>query len=217
MKQLNNLPKGIEIFTQMLSSIEAEYLIDKIESGIGSENNCKCEWGIPVLHSPDASCLRRNLAINISEHSFQNTECNCGIREIDSMIGKIMLKCLDKYTSKYGIPFTQDEGFIVVKQGDEHVEEFGVDDNPFINRVISMHMPLNINGGQEYIKFQHLDFSITLTGPSVILFPSNFIYSYSKTKNEGLYEIQNYLNNNPTQEFLEAVFNDNKLEDVVQP
>jgi hypothetical protein len=97
------------------------------------------------------------------------------------------------------------------------VEELGVDDNPFINRVISMHMPLNINGGQEYIKFQHLDFSITLTGPSVILFPSNFIYSYSKTKNEGLYEIQNYLNNNPTQEFLEAVFNDNKLEDVVQP
>lgn len=209
MKQLDNLPVGIEIFTNIISNLEAEYLIDKVENAVNENNNCSCKWGIPSLHSPDITCLRRNLGINISEHGFLNADCDCGIREIDATIGKLMLKCLEKYIAKYSIGFTQDEGLIIIKQGEDHVTENGIDDNPFVNRVLSMHMPLNISDGQKYMYFPFFDFEISLSSPSIILFPSNFIYSYSKSKIDGLYEVQNYLNNDPSQEYLNQIFANN--------
>lgn len=212
MDQISNLPLGVEIYTKIMSPLEAEYLIDKIENSINFSDECNCSWGEPSLHSPDITCLRRNLAINLSNHAFLNTKCVCGIREIDAMLGKIMLKCLKKYTDKYPIGFTQDEGMIVVKQGDNHMDVEGVDDNPFVNRVLSMHMPLNIDSSIEYINFPVLDFSISVSSPSIILFPSNFIYAYSKINNPGLYEVQNYLNNNPSQEYLESIFSENTTE-----
>lgn len=238
MKELENLPPGIEIYTNIISSAEAEYLIDNVENAVNNNfydqqliagtkggnsitvngntltktedmRICNTQWGIPNLHSPDATCLRRNNGINLSEHGFLNTQCICGIKEIDGLIGKLMLKCLEKYINKYQIGFTQDEGLLIIKQGENHTNEYSYDDNPFINRILSMHMPLNINNGEEYMKFKYFDFSVVLSKPSIILFPSSFIYSYSKNKIDGLYEIQNYFNNNPNQEYLEQLFGNN--------
>jgi hypothetical protein len=207
MKQISG-PHGIEIFSNIITADEAEYVIDDIESSVNGAGSCNVSWGTPELHSPDISCLRGNEAINISQHSFMNKECDCGLRELDSRMGKIMLKCLESYAIKYGVGFSQDEGFIVVKQGDKHIDRIGIDDNPFVNRLVSMNMPLNLEPGKEYMRFHHLDYSISLSSPSLILFPSNFLFAYSKNKNEDLYEVQNYLNDNPTQEYLKEVFSD---------
>lgn len=207
MKEIDNLPHGIEIYSGIISADEAEYFIDTIEAATYSSGKCDAKWGTPQLHSPDISCLRRNLAINLSQHSFQNTECDCGIRQVESALGKIMLKCLEKYTNKYSVSFTQDEGFLIVKRGEKHVDKVGVDDNPFVNRVLSMHMPLNVEKGREYIKFPNIDYSISLSYPSLIFFPSNFLFSYSKNNYDDLYEVQNFFNDNPSQEYFEQAFN----------
>lgn len=206
MKQIDNLPPGVEIFSNVLSFSEAEFLIDKIESATKSNKGCEVSWGTPQMHSPDISCLRRNDSIALSEHSFLNSSCSCGIREVDASLGKIMLKCLEKYVSKYDLGLTQDEGFFCVKYGDNHVDLGVVDDNPFVNRVVSMHFPLNIDSSQEYIKFKNLGFTTNLSSPSIVMFPSTFLFTYEKPYHEGLYEIQNFFNNNPSQEFFEQVF-----------
>lgn len=211
MKQIENLPAGIEIFSNVLSYQEADFIIDKIESAVSDKGSCNLEWGIPKMHSPDISSLRRNDAIGISEHSFLNSSCSCGMREIDSSLGKIMLKALEKYVSKYDIGITQDEGFYCVKYGKEHVSYGVVDDNPFVNRVASMHFALNVDEPTQYIKFKNIDFSVTISSPSIIMFPSNFLFSYEKPDHPGLYEIQNYFNNNPEQEFFEHIFNQNEI------
>jgi len=211
MKQIDNLPPGIEIFSNVFSFSEAEFIIDKIESATNNKKNCDISWGIPKMHSPDISSLRRNEAVAISEHSFLNSSCSCGIREVDASLGKIMLKCLEKYVAKYDIGITQDEGFFCVKHGSNHVEFGVVDDNPFVNRIISMHFPLNIDASSEYIKFKNLNFTATLSSPSVIMFPSTFLFSYEKPYHEGLYEIQNFFNNNPSQEFFESVFGNTEV------
>ncbi len=211
MKQLENLPPGIEIFSNVLSLSEAEFFIDKIESASKSNDGCNLSWGLPKMHSPDISCLRRNDAIAISEHTFLNSECSCGLREIDASLGKIMLKCLEKYTTKYDIALTQDEGFYCVRYGPGHVDLGVVDDNAFVNRVLSMHFPLNVEGGREYLKFKNIEFSVSLSTPSVVMFPSSFLFSYEKPYQDGLYEIQNYFNNNPDQEFFESVFGEEEL------
>lgn len=212
MRQIENLPPGLEIFSNVISFTEAESIIDRIESStVDHESDCEVSWGIPQMHSPDISCLRRNDAIALSEHSFLNSSCSCGIKEIDASIGKLMLKCLEKYVSKYDIGLTQDEGFYCVKYGQNHIDLGVVDDNPFVNRVISMHFPLNIDASQEYIKFKNIDFSINVSSPSIIFFPSNFVFSYEKPYHDGLYEIQNFFNNNPDQEFFEKVFSKNEV------
>jgi hypothetical protein len=206
MKQVSNLPPGIEIFTNILSFDEAESLIDRIEGSTQNKVECKVDWGIPQMHSPDVSCLRRNSAIAISEHTYLNASCSCGLREVDSLLGKNMLKCLEAYVSKYDLGLTQDEGFFCVKHGPDHVDMGVVDDNAFVNRVVSMHFPLNIDGGTEYIKFKNFGFTVNLNGPALVMFPSSFAYAYEKPFNEGLYEIQNFFNNNPSQEFFDQVF-----------
>jgi hypothetical protein len=211
MKQIDGIPPGIEIFSNVLSYSEADFIIDKIESAINDKNACDLEWGIPKMHSPDISCLRRDQAIAISEHSFLNSECVCGIREIDASLGKIMLKCLEKYVSKYDIGITQDEGFYCVKQGEDHVSYGVVDDNPFVNRIVSMHFALNVDGATQYIKFKNINFAATISSPSIILFPSNYLFSYEKPYNDGLYEIQNYFNNNPDQDFFEKIFGNDEV------
>lgn len=211
MKQINNLPSGIEIFSNVISLGEAESIIDQIENATSAKSSCEISWTVPQMHSPDISCLRRNEAIAISEHSFLNSSCNCGIRETDSILGKIMLKCLEKYVSKYDIGLTQDEGFYMVRYGSDHIEFGVVDDNPFVNRVVSMHFPLNVDGSKDYIKFKNLDFSANISSPSIIMFPSNFIFSYEKPYQEGLYEIQNFFNNNPDQEFFDKIFGNEEV------
>lgn len=211
MKQIENVPAGIEIFSNVLSYQEADFIIDKIESAINEKSSCDLEWGIPKMHSPDISSLRRNNAVAISEHSFLNSSCSCGMREIDASLGKIMLKSLEKYVSKYDIGITQDEGFYCVKYGDEHIDYGVVDDSPFVNRVVSMHFALNVDEPIQYIKFKNIDFSVTISSPSIILFPSNFLFSYEKPYHEGLYEIQNYFNNNPEQEFFEQMFGNDEI------
>lgn len=211
MKQIENVPAGIEIFSNVLSYQEADFIIDKIESAINEKSSCNLEWGIPKMHSPDISSLRRNNAVAISEHSFLNSSCSCGMREIDASLGKIMLKSLEKYVSKYDIGITQDEGFYCVKYGDEHIDYGVVDDSPFVNRVVSMHFALNVDEPIQYIKFKNIDFSVTISSPSIILFPSNFLFSYEKPYHEGLYEIQNYFNNNPEQEFFEQMFGNDEI------
>ena len=117
-----------------------------------------------------------------------------------------MLKCLEKYATKYGIGFTFDEGFVAIKQEEEHIPETGIDDNPFVNRILSMHFPLNPNSSKEYLKFPNIDYSISLSSPSIIMFPSNFLFAYQKPYQEGLYEIENFFNDNPSQEYYEQVF-----------
>jgi hypothetical protein len=206
MKQLTNLPPGIEIFSNIISYSEADAMVDIIESAIDTKNNCNLQWGLPKMHSPDISSLRRNDAVAVSEHTFLNADCSCGLKEIDSTLGKLMLKCLEKYVSKYDIGITQDEGFYCVKYDKSHVDFGVVDDNPFVNRLVSMHMPLNINEPTEYIRFKNLDFSISISSPSIILFPSNFLFSYEKPYTEGLYEIQNFFNNNPDNQFFDKIF-----------
>lgn len=206
MKQLNNLPPGIEIFSNIFSYSEADSIVDVIESATVGKNNCNLKWGIPKMHSPDISSLRRNIAVAISEHTFLNADCSCGLKEVDSTLGKLMLKCLEKYVTKYDIGVTQDEGFYCVKYGREHINFGVVDDNPFVNRVVSMHLALNVNQPIEYIKFKNIDFSINISTPSLILFPSNFLFSYEKPYIEDLYEIQNFFNNNPDNQFFENIF-----------
>lgn len=204
MKQItNNVPNGVMIFTDFMSYEEAENIIDEIEYAIELE---EIVWDIPISHSPDITCFRGNSGFNISEFTFNKPESNDKLRAIDSLIGMHMLVALKRYSDKYDIGFTQDEGFIILKQSDSHVEEIGIDDNPFVNRVLSMHMPINVEKAIQYIKFDKFDKAITITGPSIILFPSNFMYSYSKKKNDGLYEIQNYFNNNPDNKVFDAIF-----------
>lgn len=205
MKQKSNgLPEGVMIFTDFLSMYEAENIIDEVENAVDNEE--ELEWSIPSSHSPDITCFRGNDGINISEYTFRKPDSNDKLRAIDSLIGKHMLTALKRYSDKYDIGFTQDEGFVIVKQGEDHVEEVGIDDNPFVNRVISMHMPINVDEEIEYMIFDKFDISVKVDEPSIILFPSNFIYSYKKNKIDGLYEIQNYFNNNPEDQVFDAIF-----------
>lgn len=206
MKEIKDLPPGIEVYSNIISYPEADFLIDNLESSINSDNDCNVEWGIPQLHSPDITCLRGDQAIALSDHAFRNVDCDCGIKQIESMLGKVMLKCLEKYATKYGIGFTFDEGFVAVKQSEGHISETGVDDNPFVNRVLSMHFPLNPDASKEYLKFPNIDYSLSLSSPSIVMFPSNFLFAYEKPYQEGLYEIENFFNDNPSQEYYEQVF-----------
>ena len=206
MKEIKDLPPGIEIYSNIISYPEAEFLIDNLESSINSDSECEISWGIPQLHSPDITCLRGDKAVALSDHAFKNINCDCGIKQIESMLGKVMLKCLEKYATKYGIGFTFDEGFVAIKQEEEHIPETGIDDNPFVNRILSMHFPLNPNSSKEYLKFPNIDYSISLSSPSIIMFPSNFLFAYQKPYQEGLYEIENFFNDNPSQEYYEQVF-----------
>lgn len=210
MKEIENLPRGIEVYSNIISFPEADYFIDSLESAINSNSKCSVEWGTPTLHSPDITCLRGDQAITLSDHAFKNTECDCGIKSLESMLGKVMLKCLEKYSLKYGVGFTYDEGFIAIRQHEKsHISETGIDDNPFVNRTLSMHFPLNPNPSIEYIKFKNIDYSLSLSSPSIVLFPSNFLFAYEKPFQEGLYEIQNFFNDNPSQEYFEQVFGEN--------
>lgn len=207
----NNLPNGVEVYSNIISNSEADYLIDIIDGSRNKKDTCDIEWGIPELHSPDISCLRNNKAISMSHHAFLNNECSCGIRQAESLVGKLMLKCLEKYVEKYGVGFTQDEGFTVINRGDDHVEDVGVDDNPFVNRILSLHFPLNPSPSKEYLHFPLLDYGITLSSPSIVMFPSNFIFRYSKPRQDDMYEIINFFNDNPDQEFYENVFGNKEL------
>jgi hypothetical protein len=204
MREIRNLPTGIKIFTDFMSYSEAEYIIDIAESAI--DKDCKLEWGIPSSHSPDISCFRNNSGFNISEHGFKNAQCSCGVKELDAILGKTMLKALSEYNKEYKTFFTQDEGFVILKQDSDHIDEIVVDENPFVNRILSFNLALNVDEPIEYISFNKFDLDVTISKPSLVLFPSNFIYSYSKPKNDGLYEVLNYFNNNPTQEIFDQVF-----------
>lgn len=204
MREILDLPKGIKIFTDFMSYSEAEYIIDVAESAI--DKDCKLEWSIPSSHSPDISCFRNNLGFNISEHGFKNANCSCGVKELDAILGKTMLKALVEYNKEYKTFFTQDEGFVITKQDDDHISDFVIDDNPFVNRIISYNIALNVDEPIQYMKFDKFDLEITISKPSLVIFPSNFIYSYSKPKNEGLYEVLNYFNANPTKEVFDQVF-----------
>lgn len=204
MRQIQNLPTGIEIFTDFLSISEAEYIIDAVEKA--AESDCGATWGIPSSHSPEISSFRNNDGINISEHGFYNSSCTCGLKEIDGMLGTTMLKTLTEYNKKYGTFFTQDEGFVITRQSDKHIDQIVIDDNPFVNRVISYNLALNVDEPIQYMNFNKFDFEVTLSKPSLVVFPSNFIYSYSKPKNEDLYEVLNYFNNNPGNETFDKVF-----------
>lgn len=212
MKQATNLPKGIEVWTNVLSISEAELIIDQLEESIGSNKCPDTSWNqAPFVHSPDISMLKGNQGINLSHHNFVNKDCECGIRRLESYIGSLMMKTLEEYAKKYSIGFTQDEGFLAVKYGDNHQDGISVDDNPYINRVVSWSLALNVDELIQYIQFDKLDYTLSITTPSIIIYPSNFIYSYRKPKVEGLYEIQNYFNSNPTQELLEETFKQSNL------
>lgn len=205
MRQIQNLPTGIEIFTDFMSISEAEYIIDAVESAV--EKDCGAKWTMPPSsHSPDISCFRNNFGINISEHGFKNSSCSCGLKEIDAILGTTMLKSLAIYNKKYSLTLTQDEGFVISKQAESHVDQIVIDENPFVNRVISYNIALNVEDPIEYMRFEHFDLDITLSQPSIVVYPSNFIYAYSKPKNEDLYEVLNYFNNNPQAEVFDQVF-----------
>jgi len=205
-KEVKNLPAGIKVFTDFLSLSEAEYMIDIAESA--SESDCGATWSIPSSHSPDISCFRGNSGINISEHGFYNAECNCGLKELDALLGKTMLRSLGEYNKQYDTFFTQDEGFVILKQEENHVDHIVVDENPFVNRLVSYSIALNVDGPIEYMNFNKFDFKVVLSKPSLVIYPSNFMYSYSKPYNEGLYEVLNYFNNNPAEEVFDQIFTD---------
>lgn len=208
MKVTRGLPEGIEIYTDVMSEDDSEHIIRVIDAS--TETDCGCEWSqIPFSHSPDISSLRRNSGINISHHSFLNSECTCGVKEVEAMLGKIMMKCLNLYTEKYKIALTQDEGFTVVQREEDHVDAVVVDDNPFVNRTLSFNMPLNIENNVEYMNFDLFNLSVKIDTPSVVMFPSNFVFRYTKNKIDGLYEVLNYFNDNPTQEVFDQIFSEN--------
>lgn len=212
MKRADGLPIGIEAWTNVLSTSEAELIIDQIEESISSNRCQDTSWQkAPFVHSPDISMLKGNEGINISHHSFLNKECECGIKRVESYIGSLMMKTLEQYADKYNIGFTQDEGFIVVRYGDNHQDGVSTDDNPYINRLVSWSLALNIEDVSQYIKFNKLNYTVSIASPSIIIYPSNFIYSYSKPNINGLYEIQNYFNANPTQELLDEALNQSNL------
>lgn len=207
MKLASGTPTGIEVWTNVISISEAELIVDQLEESINSGKCLDTNWNqAPFVHSPDISMLKGNEGINLSYHGFINKNCECGIKKVESYIGSLMMKTLNEYSKKYDIGFTQDEGFIAVKQGKNHQDGISVDDNPFINRLVSWSMALNVENLSEYINFNKLNYSLSLTSPSIVIYPSNFVYSYSKNKNDGMYEIQNYFNSNPTQELFNEVF-----------
>lgn len=212
MKKAEGLPIGIEAWTNVLSLSEAELIIDQIEESIGSEKCPDTSWQTaPFVHSPDISMLKGNEAINISHHRFVNQDCDCGIKKLDSYIGSLMIKTLEEYSKKYDVGFSQDEGFIAVRQGENHQDGTSIDENPYINRIISWSFALNVENLIQYIKFDKLNYTLSTNTPSIIIYPSNFVYSYSKPKVDGLYEIQNYFNANPTQELLNEAFSQSNL------
>lgn len=204
MREISNTPIGIKMFTDFMSYSEAEHIIDIAESA--SETDCGVKWDIPSSHSPDISSFRNNLGFNISEHGFYNGSCFCGIKELDGILGSTMMKALSEYNNKYGTFFTQDEGFVITKQSENHIEDIVIDENPFVNRLISFNIALNVDSPIEYMYFDKFDFSITIKSPFLIIYPSNFIYSYKKQKNDGLYEIYNFFNQNPSQDTFDQVF-----------
>lgn len=207
MKKQEGLPLGIEAWTDVMSLSEAELVIDQLEESICSGLCPDTSWhNAPFVHSPDISMLRGNEGINLSHHGFVNQQCSCGIKKIESYIGSIMMRTLDEYTKKYNIGFTQDEGFMAVKYGKNHQDGISIDDNPFVNRLVSWTLALNIESPVNYIEFDKLNYKITISTPSVIIYPSNYIYSYRKPNIDGLYEIQNYFNSNPTQEIMDEAF-----------
>ena len=59
MKQATNLPKGIEVWTNVLSISEAELIIDQLEQSIESNKCPDTSWQrAPFVHSPDISMLK---------------------------------------------------------------------------------------------------------------------------------------------------------------
>jgi len=209
MKQAANLPVGIEVWTNVISISEAELIIDQLEESISSGQCEDTSWqDAPFVHSPDISMLKGNQGINISHHGFSNPSCECGIKKIDSYLGSLMMRTLEEYSKKYNIGFTQDEGFIAIKQGDNHQDGLSIDDNPFVNRLVSWSFALNVDEMIKYMQFDKINYTLSITNPSIIIYPSSFMYSYKKYKVDGLYEVQNYFNANPTQELLDEAFKD---------
>jgi hypothetical protein len=204
MRQISNTPLGIKIFTDFMSISEAEYIIDVVESAC--ETDCGAGWGIPSSHSPDISSFRNNDGVNISEHGFHNSSCVCGLKELDGILGSTMLKALTEYNNEYNTYFTQDEGFVILKQSESHIDEIVVDENPFVNRIVSYSIALNIDEPTKYMYFNKFEYEVVVKSPVLIVYPSNFMYSYKKPNN-GLYEVLNYFNQNPTQEVFDQMFN----------
>lgn len=206
MREISNSPLGIKVFTDFMSASEAEYIIDVVESAC--ETDCGAQWGIPSSHSPDISSFRNNNGVNISEHGFYNSSCTCGLKELDGILGTTMLKALKEYNDEYKTYFTQDEGFVILKQENDHIDEVVVDENPFVNRIISYNIGLNIDETTKYMYFDKFDYEVVVKSPVLVVHPSDFIYSYKKPHNDGLYEVLNYFNQNPTQEVFDQIFNE---------
>lgn len=204
MRQISNTPLGIKIFTDFMSISEAEYIIDAVESAC--ETDCGAAWSMPSSHSPDISSFRNNDGVNISEHGFHNSSCVCGLKELDGILGSTMLKALTEYNNEYNTYFTQDEGFVILKQSESHIDEIVVDENPFVNRIVSYNIALNVDEPTKYMYFNKFDYEVVVKSPVLVIYPSNFMYSYKKPNN-GLYEVLNYFNQNPTQEVFDQMFN----------
>jgi predicted 2-oxoglutarate/Fe(II)-dependent dioxygenase YbiX len=87
------------------------------------------------------------------------------------------VKCVDHYCKVFDLSIMQDEGLSLLKYSGEGKYDFHADADWRMYRVLSGLIYLNpqdYEGGETY--FKHFDLSVHPDKPSIVLFPSNYVY-----------------------------------------
>lgn len=123
-----------------------------------------------------------------------------GMPQIATKIRQNFYSSVKHYTNFFNTSVVQDEGLNVLKYENTDQYDFHVDGSWDMYRTISALIYLNptqYDGGQTY--FKYFDLSIKPDSPSIVLFPSNYIYLHAAmpiTKGKK-YIIVSWLNDKP--------------------
>ena len=97
-----------------------------------------------------------------------------------SKIKEVFIECVKEYMQDYEISITQDESLVLLRYSEYNKYDYHVDANWNLYRVLSGLIYLNpteYEGGETH--FDQFDLSINPEEPSIVLFPSNYIYKHA--------------------------------------
>lgn len=125
-------------------------------------------------------------AVGINGHTDQEVRTSYSMpfeREMPfaaEKVKSIMVACVNDYMNYFNINVTQDEGLDLLRYEINNKYDYHIDSDWTMYRTVSMLIYLNpsdYEGGETH--FEHFDINVKPEGPSVVIFPSNYIYRHS--------------------------------------
>lgn len=101
-------------------------------------------------------------------------------KSLSKELRSYLTACLKDYCNDYSINLISDEGINILKYEDYDKYDYHSDDGPYLSRTVSILIYLNPNeyeGGETDFKF--FGISIDPPEPSIVIFPSNYIYTHA--------------------------------------